>query len=226
MRTTHPNNTAHAQAGSSHDSMSAHGARRPSSPEGWWRTACFVTPELLVSGDLDSSSLESFIAQLEHLVALGVTDIIDVRAEASDEDLVARLQPQIKYHHVATDDDGYSRPDAWFESGVIAAITALREEGRKVFVHCHMGVNRAPSLTFAIMLALGHKPVPALDAIRTSRPIAAMIYAPDALAWWHRYSGAASAESVAQIREVSEWMSAHRIDTNWVISRIASSRAW
>lgn len=138
---------------------------RPSSPEDWWRTACFVTPNLLVSGDLDCSSLAVFSEQLAHLVELGVTDIIDVRAEASDEDLVSKLQKNITYHHVATDDDGYARPDAWFESGVTAAVSALSKEGRKVFVHCHMGVNRAPSLTFAIMLALGYGPVEALSAV-------------------------------------------------------------
>lgn len=199
---------------------------RPSSPEEWWRTGCFVTPNLLVSGDLDSSSLAVFSEQLEHLIELGVTDIIDVRAEASDEDLVRKLQKNITYHHVATADDGYARPDAWFESGVTAAVSALNKEGRKVFVHCHMGVNRAPSLTFAIMLALGYGPVESLSAIRTARPIAALMYAPDALAWWHRYSGASPEQANAEQREVSDWMRAHPIDTNWVISRIANARSW
>ena len=199
---------------------------RPSSPEEWWRTACFVTPNLLVSGDLDSSSLAVFSEQLAHLVELGVTDIIDVRAEASDEDLVSKLQKDITYHHVATDDDGYSRPDAWFESGVTSAVSALSKEGRKVFVHCHMGVNRAPSLTFAIMLALGYGPMEALSAIRTARPIAALIYAPDALAWWHRSSGATAEQANTEQREVLDWMRAHPIDTNWVISRIANARPW
>lgn len=199
---------------------------RPSSPEEWWRTACFVTPNLLVSGDLDSSSLAIFFEQLEHLIELGVTDIIDVRAEASDEDLVRKLQKNITYHHIATDDDGYSRPDAWFESGVTAAVSALNKEGRKVFVHCHMGVNRAPSLTFAIMLALGYDPVESLSAIRTARPIAALIYAPDALAWWHRSSSVTAEQAKAEQRQVSDWMRAHPIDTNWVISRIANARSW
>ena len=199
---------------------------RPSSPEEWWRTACFVTPNLLVSGDLDSSSLAVFSEQLEHLIELGVTDIIDVRAEASDEDLVRKLQKNITYHHVATDDDGYARPDAWFESGVTAAVSALNKEGRKVFVHCHMGVNRAPSLTFAIMLALGYGPVESLSAIRAARPIAALIYAPDALAWWHRSTSVTAEQATAEQREVSDWMRAHPIDTNWVISRIANARSW
>jgi protein-tyrosine phosphatase len=170
--------------------------------------------------------LAAFSEQLAHLVELGVTDIIDVRAEASDEDLVSRLQAGITYHYIATNDDGYARPDAWFESGVTAAAAALGKEGRKVFVHCHMGVNRAPSLTFAIMLALGYNPVESLSAIRTARPIAALIYAPDALAWWHRSSGATAEQANAEQREVSDWMRAHPIDTNWVISRIASARSW
>lgn len=227
MRTARPNSNTYTQPDSrARNFVRTQSTHRPSSPEEWWRTACFVTPELLVSGDLDSSSLASFTTQLEHIVALGVTDIVDVRAEASDEDLVRRIQPQIKYHHIATDDDGYARPDAWFESGVVAAVAALREEGRKVFVHCHMGVNRAPSLTFAIMLALGYGHLESLSAIRAARPIAALIYAPDALAWWHRSSGTTPEQANAEQREVSDWMRANPIDTNWVISRIANARSW
>ena len=198
---------------------------RPSNAGAIWRRLCWVNEQVAVSGDLSNHDSEA-LGQLQKWMSEGVTDIIDVRAEASDEDLVSRLQTSITYHHVATDDDGYARPDAWFESGVTAAVSALSKEGRKVFVHCHMGVNRAPSLTFAIMLALGYSPVESLSAIRTARPIAALIYAPDALAWWHRTSGATARQANAEHREVSDWMRSHPIDTNWVISRIANARSW
>ena len=180
----------------------------------------------MVSGDLDSSSMERFSEQLDVLVELGVTDIIDVRAEATDEHLVRRLHPALTYHHIATDDDGYARPDAWFAAGVEAALSSLEDENRKVLVHCHMGVNRAPSLVFAIMLALGYSPVAALVAIRGARPIAALLYASDALRWWHSVSGGTPQSARAHQIEVRAWMDAHPIDTSWIISRIATSGAW
>jgi len=51
-----------------------------------------------------------------------------------------------------------------------------------------MGINRGPSMGFAILLATGMEPVAALTAIRRVRPIAAISYAGDALDRWHRIS--------------------------------------
>ena len=58
-----------------------------------------------------------------------------------------------------------------------------------VLVHCHMGVNRGPSMAYAILLALGWDAVEALNAISAARPIAGVIYAGNALSWWHRTNG-------------------------------------
>ena len=201
----------------------ASNSTRPTSPEQWWRTPCLVAPNVVVSGDLDGSSLEKFSTQLNELLEMGVTDIIDVRAEASDENAVLSLRPDVRYHHIATDDDGYQQPDEWFETGVAAALSSLKVEGRRVLVHCHMGVNRAPSLAFAILLALGYQPVDALESIRGARPIAAMLYALDALDWWQR-SNSIDLETRSQQRDaVCSWMLENPIDTRWVISRIATS---
>jgi hypothetical protein len=54
-------------------------------------------------------------------------------------------------------------------------------QGKKVFVHCHMGINRGPSTAFAILLDQGMAPEQAFDLIRAKRPIAAVYYAEDAL---------------------------------------------
>jgi dual specificity phosphatase 3 len=201
----------------------ASNSTRPISPEQWWRTPCLVAPNVIVSGDLDGASLEKFSTQLNELLEMGVTDIIDVRAEASDENLVLSLRPDVKYHHIATDDDGYQQPDAWFERGVAAALNSISTEEGKIFVHCHMGVNRAPSLAFAILLSLGYQPVEALKSIREARPIAAMIYALDALDWWQRSNSVDLETSAYQRDAVYSWMLENPIDTRWIISKIATS---
>ena len=75
-------------------------------------------------------------------------------------------------------------PGEWFDVAVDWSVAAI-EGGGTVLTHCHMGVNRGPSLGFAVLLEQGWDPIEALDAIRTARPIAWVAYAEDALRWHH-----------------------------------------
>jgi hypothetical protein len=72
----------------------------------------------------------------------------------------------------------------WFDEGVAFAREAIESDG-VVLAHCHMGINRGPSMGFAILLALGWDAREALDAIHAARPIAFVAYAEDALRWHH-----------------------------------------
>jgi len=94
-----------------------------------------------------------------------------------------------------------------------------------VLVHCHMGVNRGPSMAFAILLGLGHDPVEALRAIRSARPIAAILYAEDAISWWHRRNGTPETIAYAERRRVREWLRKNEVDVGWIISRIRRAEA-
>jgi protein-tyrosine phosphatase len=150
--------------------------------------AHFVTDRLLIGGDLDYRSRELATEQIVELHEIGVTHIIDVRVEWSDQDWVAELLPGLEYFHHGIDDAGQEVPAEWFQSGVDYAVKAL-ESGGMVLAHCHMGINRGPSLGFAVLLALGWDAIEALDAIRRVRPIAFVAYAEDALRWHHRDPG-------------------------------------
>ena len=83
-----------------------------------------------------------------------------------------------------------------------------------------MGVNRGPSMAYAVMLAHGFDAVEALDAIRAARPIAAIIYAHDAVSWWHRSNGASPSTIDHDVRRVKRWLRTNHVDDNWVASRI------
>jgi dual specificity phosphatase 3 len=177
--------------------------------------ASAVTPWLLVGGDL-SPDRQQAVLQLRELAALGVTHVFDVRVEWSDEALVRRHCPAVTYHHVGIDDAGQRVPGAWFDDVVGCAQAALADGGR-LLSHCHMGINRGPSLGVAILLAEGWDVVEALQAVRAARPIAAMAYAEDALAWHHRRTGATTDHVAHDRRRVAEWRAAHPLDVVRII---------
>ena len=172
----------------------------------------FVTDQIAIGGDLDTDRPQVAEQQLAALVALGITHIIDCREEWSDEDFVAEHAPQIAYLHNGTHDDGHSQPDEFFDRGLSFGREALADDGAKLLVHCHMGINRGPSLGYAVMLDQGHDPVEALDAIRAARPRAGISYSEDAL-WHHLKRSEASAEAIQrELERIRAWRGEYRID--------------
>ncbi|MDF2967839.1 MAG: dual specificity protein phosphatase family protein [Nocardioidaceae bacterium] len=187
--------------------------------------ADFVTPRLLVGGDLDYRD-EKAVAQLAELVSIGVTHIVDARIEASDEDFVAARVPAMAYLHHGVDDAGQRIPAAWFDVGVDFAVSALEDDpDAMVLSHCHMGINRGPSLGFAILLAQGWNPMDALNRIRTVRPIAFVAYAEDALHWHHGRTGGSSRQLAGDLRRLAEWREANELDIENVIRGIRRQEA-
>jgi dual specificity phosphatase 3 len=174
--------------------------------------AHFVTENLLIGGDLDYRSRTLATEQIVELHKAGVTHIIDARVEWSDEDWVAELLPRLHYFHHGIDDAGQLVPGEWFQEGVDFALAGM-ESGGIVLAHCHMGINRGPSLGFAILLALGWDAVEALDAIREARPIAFIAYAEDALRWHHTDRGALRRD----LRRLAQWRDDNDLDVGSVI---------
>lgn len=193
---------------------------RPVNPADWWRRVCRIEgTRIFVSGDLPSGRVD-FQAKLDEWRRHGITHIVDAREEWSDEQRVAEREPDITYHWVGTHDDGSGQPDEWFAAGVEAALEAMGDPSAKVMIHCHMGVNRGPSMAFAVLLAMGWSPVDAAAAIREARPIAAILYADSALDWWQRTSGMSRSQASQQRAELAEWMRTNLVDVDWVINRI------
>lgn len=196
-------------------------------PAAWWRRLCFPIPNLAISGDLDRRTRGAERTQLAEWAAAGITDIVDARGEWSDEQLVARLAPEMHYHWVGTHDEGHAQSDEWFDAGVAAALRALAEPDGTVIIHCHMGVNRGPSLAYATLLALGYDVVEALELIRAARPIAAVLYSADAVRWWHSRLGPTQSPAalLADLERVAAWHRDNPVDVAWIISRIRRSDA-
>ena len=191
-----------------------------------WRQICWVSRSLAVSGDL-SYNREAARIQLSEWEAAGITDVFDMRGEADDTQFIHE-NSSITSHWFGVDDNGGKRDDAWFESVRDMAYEVLNDfsRDRKILVHCHMGVNRGPSALFAIMLATGWESLEALRAIRDVRPIAGIIYAPDAISWWARVELQHDEDDVEEkVQEVRAWLDRNPLDLGYVIRSIGNRLA-
>lgn len=177
----------------------------------------FAAPRVATGADLPYRDEDARV-RLAGWVAAGITHVIDNRIEADDEDFVAVYAPGIAYLHNPADDAGQRMPDSWFDRGVAFALDALARPGTAVLSHCHMGINRGPSLAYAILLALGTDPVEAVDTLRRNRPVANVWYAEDALDWWHRRNGTPGAGRHSDRRRLAAWRAAHPLDVVRIIA--------
>ena len=87
-------------------------------------------------------------------------------------------------------------------------------------VHCHMGVNRGPSMALAMLLDEGWDVVDALNAIRDARPIAGVIYAKDAVRAVGARKGRSERDVATDLARVSDWFNENQIDISTIIRRI------
>lgn len=196
---------------------------RPSNPASIHRELCDVTSQLVISGDLPSNYGAKF-NQLEKWIEAGITDVIDVREECDDSNFI-RSNSKISPYWLGVDDHGSRRDPAWFANLTSITETILADPQRKVLIHCHMGVNRGPSAAFVALIHHGWHHLDALRAIRSARPIAGIIYAPDA-AEWHGHNSTGSPITALEWREdVEAWLDRHPLDLRWVISSIGSRTA-
>lgn len=134
------------------------------------RTVTPVAPNLWVTGEppLDGYELTALAWS-----KLGVEIVLDLTTTERGE-----MDLPVERVWLPLEDDGSRRPDWWFEEVCDAA------SGRPALVHCHMGVARAPSAAFAIMLNRGMDEYEALERLISTRRVATAPYSIEALEWF------------------------------------------
>jgi dual specificity phosphatase 3 len=141
-----------------------------------------VTEQLWTGGDRGRTTPATWLAQLQHA---GITHIIDARQEGQPDQAYTQTHaPHIGYLHNPQPDLGQTMPDQWFDVGVDYALHALADPDARVLAHCQLGINRGPSMAYAVLLATGVTPEQARSTITAARPIARIRYADDATDWW------------------------------------------
>lgn len=129
-------------------------------------------------------------ADVDQLVAAGITHVINCRAEFDDGPLFVN-HPGIAYLWNPTQDDGQPKSVEWFQKSLAFAIPALAVVPSlpvasppvmhpRVYAHCAAGVNRGPSTAYAIMIALGWPYDLAEQRMRQVRPQVGLAYKGDA----------------------------------------------
>lgn len=138
----------------------------------------FITERLATGGAVDT------VADVKTVVAAGIDTLIDCRAEfAQAADFGAYLAgawPQLTYCSCPTVDDGMPKDAAWFAPGIAAALTALERPQSRVLAYCSLGINRGPSMAYAILRALGYAGDDAFDLLIAKRPLVGVAYRADA----------------------------------------------
>lgn len=104
---------------------------------------------------------------MEELIKMGVTHIIDMQIEFDDRPLAEPFDVKVLYN--PTDDDFQFKPPELFQKGVEFALEALDQPHAKVYIHCAAGVHRAPMMTLALLRALGWSLQDAKELIQKRR---------------------------------------------------------
>lgn len=110
------------------------------------------------------------------LVRYGFTHVIDLRHTTPD-DLFVR---DFVYYWNPARDDGREKSVRWFDEALRFALTALSYPNQRVYVGCHQGNSRSPSIVFAILLALGLPRDVAYNLVLDNRIGCMIRYADDA----------------------------------------------
>lgn len=180
--------------------------------------ASWVTERLLVGGDLDLFDNDLARRQLLELTTAGVTHIVDLRLECNDEEFVTERERGVAYRWLGIDDAGQVIPDEWFDQAVGYVMEAFEDQHAVVLTHCHMGINRGPSLGYAVLLAQGWDCVEAIATLQAARPIAYAAYAEDALRWHHERQGVAPEQRLADRERLRRWRHDHAVDLVRVVA--------
>lgn len=132
----------------------------------------FITERLACGAQLQGPD------DVKQVIAAGITHIIDAQQERNDGVLIPA---NCIYLWDPTADDGvHPKPVEWFGYAITFALNAFLTPRAKCLTHCAAGVNRGPSLAYAIMRAQGWADDEAMAQLKAKRPQVGVAYHDDA----------------------------------------------
>ena len=84
----------------------------------------------------------------------------------------------------STDDNGDDLSNLWWDDALTLLHDKLVVREKPTLIHCHMGVNRAPSLAGVVLVAFyNYHPSIVWKMLRSCRPMAWAYYLPNGYRW-------------------------------------------
>jgi predicted protein tyrosine phosphatase len=156
----------------------------------------------------------------------GITQVVDVRVEACDDEGVLRVHG-IELLHLPTHDTR-AISQRMIRDGVDHVVSAL-ERGARVLIHCQYGIGRSALLALCVLVARGLPPLEALQVAKDARPVVSP--SPEQLEAFRAFAEAVRAErgaawTVPGFEELAAVAYRHlRDDATLEEAREASTRA-
>ncbi|WP_242346811.1 protein-tyrosine phosphatase family protein [Anaeromyxobacter terrae] len=156
----------------------------------------------------------------------GITQVVDVRVEACDDEAVLALHGMRLLHLPTQDTRAISQ--RMIRDGV-AFVTGALDRGERVLIHCQYGIGRSALLALCVLVARGDAPLDALSRAKGARPVVSpspeQLEAFIAFCEWQRDAGEAR-WPVPTFDELAAIAYRHlRADASRDEARAASSRA-
>lgn len=128
----------------------------------WTPNLDWITPALAVGGSFPAERA----AHLARELAIGA--VVDLRAEACDDEAVLRRHGLVLLHLPTLDHHAVS--PAMLADGVEFSRAQL-EAGRKLLIHCEHGIGRSALLALCVLVDAGTAPLEALELAKSRRAL-------------------------------------------------------
>lgn len=125
-----------------------------------WRFA-WVTPDILLGGQPARRFWRT-------LLRVGVGGVINLRHEYDYADEIGGLEMVFRYLYLPTRDN--TAPTLEHLARGVAFIHDMKQEGKKIYIHCWEGLGRGPTMVAAYLVSDGMSPDEAWATIRKARP--------------------------------------------------------
>jgi protein-tyrosine phosphatase len=123
----------------------------------------WIMDRVAVGGGIENAENMAEVARA------GVTHIINMQIEFDDTELARPYGIKVLNNGVYNDFE--PKPPELFERGVEFGSRALRKQNSKLLIHCTLGMHRAPTMTLALLCALGWPLPVARQLIERCRPV-------------------------------------------------------
>ena len=120
----------------------------------------WITPALAVGGSFPMRCAEQLAR------TFGIAAVVDLRAEACDDETVLRRHGLTLLHLPTEDHCAVSAP--MLDDGV-AFVTDSLARGDRVLFHCEHGIGRSALLALCVLVAQGLEPMQALELAKDRR---------------------------------------------------------